>query len=236
MTAEGRPSNNQEDSKHYLGHRKRLKSKFLKDCSNFADYEILELLLFSSHPRKDVKILAKKLLAEFGSIKAVLHADEILLRNLQDVNEGVLVSFKLAREILVRSSKNTILHKPILSGWQQLCDYCRLTMANLKEEQFRVLFLDKNHHLIADDLLANGDENEVEINIKKIIKKSLNYFASSIILMHNHPNGNCNPSKSDIISTKKIIEAMKVVNIKIYDHLIIDKDGNFFSFKSEGFL
>ncbi len=221
---------------HYLGHRKRVKAKFLQDPKKFADYELLELLLFSSHSRKDVKELAKKLLAEFGSINAILQANFEALKNFKDVNDNILVSLKLINEILTRSTKEKIINKPIIDSWKQLINYCQIAMADLKEEQFRILFLDKKHHLITDELLKNGEVENVRINIRQIVKQSLNYSASSVILLHNHPNNSAQPSKIDVTTTKKIIESLKPVNVKIYDHLIIGKNNEIFSFKSEGLL
>ncbi|MCE3255678.1 MAG: repair protein RadC [Rickettsiaceae bacterium] len=225
-----------ENSPHYLGHRKRVKSKFLKNSGNFADYELLELLLFSGHARKDVKPLAKKLLAEFGSIENLLNADAQNLKSFKEVNENVLVSFKLVKEIITRTAKQKISNQPIISNWKGLSDYCQITMANLKEEQFRVLFLDKKHHLIADELEKNGNIEEVEIDLRDIVKKSLNFSAKSVILLHNHPGGDVNPSKADIANTNKILLALKTIGVEVYDHLIIGKNGTIFSFKSEGLL
>ncbi|MFT5703886.1 MAG: DNA repair protein RadC [Rickettsiales bacterium] len=225
-----------QEKPHYLGHRKRLKDKFLTNSTNFADYELLELLLFSSHARKDVKPLAKKLLTELGSISAVLNADIQMLKNLPDVNENVLLSLKLAREIIVRSSKEKISNKPIISKSEEMHEYCKLGMGNLKEEQFRILFLDKKHHLIADELLKQGSVEAVEIDVKNILKKALNFFAKSVILMHNHPNLDSKPSKADIVNTDRILKTLKTIDVKVDDHLIIGKNGDLFSFKSHGFI
>ena len=218
------------------GHRKRVKDKFLKDSANFTDYELLELFLFASHSRKDVKPLAKKLLAKFGSISSFLKADCESLKNFPDVNNNVLVSLKLIKEIITRSSKQQIMHKPIIASWRQLCDYCQIVMANLKEEQFRILFLDKKHHLIADELIKSGGIEEVEIDIKTIVKKSLNFSATSIILMHNHPNLDCKPSRNDIANTKTISSTLQTLGIIVNDHLIIGDNDQIFSFKNESLL
>jgi len=221
---------------HYLGHRKRVKSKFLKNSSNFADYELLELLLFSSHPRKDMKPLAKKLLTRFGSINAILRADTESLTSIPDVNQNVLVSLKLIKEIIHKSSQQKIIGKPLIASWKELCDYCQVIMSDLKEEQFRILFLNNKHFLITEELIKSGGIEDVEIDIKTIVKKSLNFFAKSIILLHNHPTWNCKPSQSDITNTKKISNALQVLQIEVYDHLIIGNNGGVFSFKSAGLL
>ncbi len=159
-----------------------------------------------------------------------------LSRNKKDVKENASVLLKLINEITARATKEKITNKPIISGWKQLIDYCQITMTNLKEEQFRVLFLDKNHHLIADELLQNGDVENVKIDIQQIINQALNCFAISAILLHNHPGNSANPSSCDIETTKKIAEALKPINVTIYDHLIVGKNGEIFSFKNESLL
>jgi DNA repair protein RadC len=189
-----------------------------------SDYELLELLLSINN----FKIDSKKLLAEFGSISALINADV--------ENKDIALLFKIIREFNIRLTKEKINHQPIINSWKQLIDYCQITMANLKEEQLRILFLDKNHYLIADELQKNGQMGNVEIDLKAITKQALNCFADSIILIHNHPNGDSKPSNADIITTKKIVEVLKTLEIKVYDHLIIGKNGQYFSCKSEGFL
>ena len=225
-----------KDKPHYLGHRKRLKTKFLKESKHFEDYELLEIFLFFSHPRKDVKPLAKKLLSKFGSLNTILYSDIEELKKIKELNKTTIVSFKLFHELVIRSAKQKIINKPIINNWQQLVFYCKTTMSNLKKEQFRMLFLDKQQHLITDELLKDGAIENIEIDTRKIIEKSLEYSASYAILVHNHPNNNAKPSQSDIKTTQKIIDALKPIRVKIYDHLIIGKNNELFSFKSEGLL
>jgi DNA repair protein RadC len=109
-------------------------------------------------------------------------------------------------------------------------------MGNLQEEQFRILFLDKKHHLIADELMKKGNIEAVQIDVKDIVKKALNVFAQSVILMHNHPNLTAKPSKADIVNTDQIIKTLKTVGIKVDDHLIIGNNNDLFSFKEAGFI
>jgi DNA repair protein RadC len=222
---------------HYLGHRKRLKSKFLKNLpSSFEDYELLEILLFSSHSRKDVKPLAKKLLSEFGSLGAILNADKNLLKNISGVNDNVLISLKIIKEIAGRFSKEKINKKPVIESWQSLISYCKIQMTDLQQEQLRVLFLDKKYNLIADELQHQGTIENVEIDVRSILHKTIELSASGLILIHNHPSGDTKPSKADIKNTNMIAESLKIINVKIYDHLIFGHDGNYYSFKSEGLI
>jgi DNA repair protein RadC len=229
--------NEAPEKPHYLGHRKRLKSKFLKNLpGSFEDYEILEVLLFSSHNRKDVKPLAKKLLSEFGSLGAIINADKKLLKNVSGVNDNVLISLKLIKEIAGRFSKEKINKKPVIESWQSLINYCKIQMTDLQQEQLRILFLDKKHNLIADELQHQGTIENVEIDVRNILHKTIELCASGLILIHNHPSGDIKPSKADIQNTNRIAEGLKVINVKIYDHLIFGNNGNYCSFKSEGLI
>lgn len=222
---------------HYLGHRKRLKEKFLKNsASSFEDYELLEILLFFGHSRKDVKPIAKRLLAEFGNINSIINADEKILKNIDGINDNILASFKLIREIVSRSHRDKINNKPVIEGWKPLISYCQAQMMGLQKEQLRVLFLNKKHHLIADELQHQGSIENIKIDIKAILQKALDLSAYGLILVHNHPTSDTRPSRADLENTNKIIEALKIVDVKVYDHLIFGQDGNCYSFKNEGLI
>jgi DNA repair protein RadC len=108
-------------------------------------------------------------------------------------------------------------------------------MEELRQEKFKVFFLDKKFKLL-DEFDQDGWVENVEIDIKTIIKKALNCSAKYLILTHNHPSGDIKPSKADIASTDKIIESLKVVEIKIYDHIIIGKNGAHYSFRESGLI
>jgi DNA repair protein RadC len=222
---------------HYLGHRKRVKEKFLKsDPSNLSDYELLEILLFSTYPRKDTKILAKKLIDEFGDINQLISARSDLLKDSKDINEGLLVLVKNIKEIINRSFLQGIEKKIIINNWDQILDYCRVRFLKLKNEEFRILFLDKKHKLIEDHLHNDGSNDNVIIDVEKIIKKSILLTANSVILVHNHPSCDVKPSKGDILTTEKILKSLNAVNIKLIDHLIIGQNKEYYSFKENGLL
>lgn len=226
----------QENKPDYLGHRKRVRAKFLASLGKeLHEYELLEILLFSVFPRSDTKALAKKLLAKFGDISAVINADIDLLQDVDGIGEVGIVALKINAEIINRILKNRAKQKAVLSNWQAVLDYTRNSLSNLNYEVFRVLFLDKNHHLIEDELLAIGENDFVQVSVKMIVRKSLLLHASSLILMHNHPSSNLHPSNADIKMTNEISMALKPLNISILDHIIIGKEG-YFSFKEEGIL
>ncbi len=220
----------------YLGHRKRVKEKFLSSQGKeLHDYELLEILLFNAFPRQDTKPIAKKLLNKFGSLSKVINADLDVLQDIPNVGNSAVISIKIIAEIINRVLKDEAKSKIILNNWQALIDYAKSALANLNYEVFRVVFLNKNFEIIEDELLATGTHDHVLIDAKTIVKKSLLLHASAIILMHNHPTSDLRASNSDIKTTNEILTALKPLNIKILDHLIIGKTG-VFSFKENGIL
>ena len=222
----------------HFGHRSRVKEKFLKFNGNvFSDYELLEILLFSAHSRADVKPLAKQLINQFGNISSVINADPNLLKKIPQINDNVLVSIKIIKEIITRNFKQQIDNKIIIQSWDSLIKYCQLLLANLKYEEFHIIFLDKKHQLISDDLYKEGSIENLIIDPVDIVKKALLIGAASLILVHNHPSGNVEPSKYDIENTRKITTALQFFNIKLYDHLIIGGDNQkYYSFRGNSLI
>jgi DNA repair protein RadC len=225
-----------DESQHYLGHRARLRERFLDiGGENIPDYELLELILFSSRPRGDVKPLAKRLIKEFGSFAKVMFAEESALRAIDEVGDATIAAIKTIRVAAKRMIKSEIGDQPVIQSWSALMDYCTLAMGNNKIEEFRVLFLNHRHALIADEVMQRGTINHTPVYPREIIKRALELSASAIILLHNHPSGDPTPSKADIDITKKIIEAAETVNITVHDHVIITQTGHY-SFKSFGLI
>ena len=225
-----------DESPHYLGHRTRLRARFL-DIGGDAlpDYELLELILFSARPRGDVKPLAKRLLKQFGGFDKVLYASNHELKQVDEVGDAVVAALKTVRVAAQRLVKSEIGSQPVIQSWSALMDYCKLTMGKNKIEEFRVLFLNARHVLIADEAMQRGTVNHTPVYPREIIKRALEVSASAIILLHNHPSGDPTPSKADIEVTQKIIEAAATVNIAVHDHVIIT-DGGHYSFKSFGLI
>ena len=221
---------------HYVGHRQRLKDKFLRAKSDgFADYELLELLLFYSLPRKDVKPLSKDILNNFKGINNLLKADREQLLSIDGTNDSLHLHLKVINELMRRSLFDRVKKKHIISSWSALQEYLQFTMGSLRIEQFRVLFLNKKNILIADEVMAMGTIDQTPVYPREIVKKSLFHEAGALILVHNHPSGNPKPSNSDIDLTAQIVNACKTVNVKIHDHVII-AENDYFSFKSNMLL
>ena len=225
-----------KETPDHLGHRSRVRKKFLISLGEeLHEYELLEILLFAASPRQDTKPLAKKLIAKFGDISAVVNADVEMLKTVDGVGEAAIVQIKIVARIMQRVLKNHAKSKPVLNNWQAVVDYAFASLKDLNYEVFRVLFLDKKHQLIEDELVGIGENDHVFVSSKAIAKKALLLAASSVILFHNHPSGDLRASVSDIQTTNEVAAVLKGLEVKILDHLIISPKG-YFSFKESGLL
>jgi DNA repair protein RadC len=221
---------------HYLGHRDRLRERFLASGPDaFPDYEMLELLLFTAIPRRDVKPLAKTLLNRFGSFAEVIAAPRDRLLEVDGIGENVVVQLKIVEAAALRLAKTKLIGKPALSSWNALLDYCKAAMARGVREEFRTLFLDRKNILIADEVQSTGTIDHTPVYPREIVKRALELGASALILVHNHPSGDPTPSRADIDMTHEIVAAAKPLNIAVHDHLVIGRSGHV-SFKSLGLL
>ncbi len=225
-----------DDKPHHLGHRQRLRDRFMNGGSDsMPDYEILELLLFQAHPRADMKPLAKRLINRFGSLADVISAPRDRLLEIKGVGESTVTVFKIARETGIRLTKAKALEKPIISSWSALIDYCSASMAYQSIEQLRVLFLDKRNRIIADEILQEGSVDHTPVYPRQVAKRALALDATALILVHNHPSGDPEPSKPDIEMTKLVVAAAKACEIVVHDHVIIGR-GSHFSMRSQGYM
>ena len=211
----------------YEGHRKRLRTRFLKGGEKaFPDYELLELLLFGVIPRGDVKPLAKKLLSECGSLSGILQADIEKLKAIPGIGESSLIALKVIHEVACRFVREEVSSQPILQSWQSVVEYCRARMSHLNVEQFRLLFLDQKNKLIADEVHQQGTIDRTPIFPREIVKRTLELGATALIMVHNHPSGDPTPSQADIDMTRKVIKVAKELDIQVLDHLIIGRFGH----------
>lgn len=225
-----------EKKPHYHGHRDRLRARFAEGGeAALQDYELLELVLFTLIPRKDVKPLAKDLIAHFGSLHEMMAASLEALQTVDGVSYNCAVGLKSMFALNLRAMKREFKAKPVLNNWTRLMDYCHATMAHEKKEHFRILFLNKKNELLADEIQGSGTVDHTPAYPREIMKRALEHGATAIILMHNHPSGDPKPSRADIDMTNMIILAAEPFGIVIHDHIIISRNG-YTSFKSEGLI
>jgi len=171
-------------------HRKRLRERFVTGGSQaMPDYELLELVLFRSLPRCDVKPLARRLLDSFGDFNHVLSAPIERLMAERGVGEAVAIDLKIVEAAAHRLARSRVMQRQVISSWDALLDYCRTAMAHREVEQFRVLYLDRKNVLIADEEQAKGTVDHVPVYPREAVKRALELNASALILVHNHPSG-----------------------------------------------
>ena len=203
-------------------HRKRLRTRFMVGGADaLPDYELLELVLFRAIPRVDVKPLAHRLLAIFGSFNDIIAADPARLEQVKGVGSAVVVELKVVEAAAHRLAKTSLMEKPLISSWDAVVGYCRTTLAHRDTEQFRVLFLDRKNRLIADEKQSDGTVDQVQVYPREVIKRALELSATALILVHNHPSGDPTPSPDDIALTQTIATAARALDITLHDHLIV---------------
>ena len=224
------------DKPHFLGHRQRLRERFLAGGADaLPDYEMLELVLFLAQPRGDKKPLAKALMDRFGSYSAVISADPDELLEIKGVGESAIAAFKVVREAALRLSREDLGKREILGSWQAVMDYCRASMGHEKKEQFRVFFLDRKNGLIKDEVQQRGTVDHTPAYPREVVKRALDLGATALIIAHNHPSGDPTPSQADIAMTREIRDAAAKLGIILHDHIIVGRSGTT-SFKSAGLL
>lgn len=212
---------------HQHGHRDRLRTRFRQtDGEALADYELLELLLYRSIPRRDTKPIAKALIDRFGSFSEVLAAPVKRLCEVEGVGEQVALDLTAIFVAAQRISKGQIKQRQVLQSWSSVIEYCHAAMAFSEREEFRILFLDKKNGLIADEVQQRGTVDHTPVYIREVLKRALELGASALILVHNHPSGDPSPSRADIQMTKQLCDAARPLNVVIHDHIIVGRNGH----------
>jgi DNA repair protein RadC len=223
------PDGEQEDA-HYLGHRERLRERFLTaGPDSLQDYEMIEVLLWPI-PRRDTKPMAKKLLEEFGDLWGIVNAPQDRLKA-HGLTDAAMTSILMVGAAALRMARQRIMDKPVLSSWQLVIDYCMGAMALEPVEHFRLLFLDRRHTLIADEVQQRGTIDHTPVYPREVIKRAIALGATAVVLVHNHPTGDPTPSRADIDMTREIMRCGQPLGIAVHDHLIVSK-GGYVSFKT----
>lgn len=218
------------------GHRARLRQRLLSGGAEaLADYEVLEYLLFAANPRGDTKPLAKALIERFGSLNAVLNAEPGALTQVSGMGETGAAALKAVALAARRMARGQIAEKPVLGSWQALLDYLTVDMAHLTVERVRVLYLDTRNRLIMDHHVGDGSIDEAAIHPREVIRRALDIGASALMLVHNHPSGNPEPSRADIDITRRIAEAGRLLGVVVHDHVIVGRLGHT-SLKAKGLI
>jgi DNA repair protein RadC len=203
--------------------RQRLRQCLIKaGAENLPDYELLQVILFTSNPRADVESLVGELLDRFGSLAEVLSADtEALVA--AGLSLPAIAGVKFVREVALRFLRADLQERPVVGSWDKLIDYCNAQIAYSKVEEFHILFLDRKNALIKDERQQRGTIDHTPVYTREVIKRALDLGASAVILVHNHPSGDPTPSAADVAVTNDIIKTAAPLGITVHDHLIIGR-------------
>ncbi|WP_448605872.1 RadC family protein [Neorickettsia risticii] len=218
------------------GHRLRLRQRIIQSAGGtISELELLEYLLFGTHPRIDVKPLAKSLLKEFGDFKKLFAADHDDLKSVSGVNDAVVALIKTVRESMKAILRKDLTSRTTLKSWKSVVDYLRLSIGNNPVETIRVLFLNKKYTLIREYVQELGATDHTPLCMREIIKKCLTCGASAMVIAHNHPSGNPLPSQEDLLLTGKLKKICQKVDVQLVDHFIVTPHDHF-SFVVNGLL
>jgi len=224
-----------EHSPHYLGHRQRLKQRFQDDSTQLADYEILELLLGYALPRRDTKPVAKALLQKFGSLKGVFAAKPHEIRAVQGVGSGIELFWHVWREFWARLNQDELQQRQVLDSPRAVVAMAQARLGFSQTESFWVALVDNKNRLLSFTKAAQGTVDQVSVHSREVLALALECRASGLILVHNHPGGDPNPSSQDRELTSRLVKAGSELGIRVLDHVIVAEE-KAFSFQAQGLL
>lgn len=211
-----------DDGFDATGHRARVRQRLFEGGPRaLHDHELIEYLIGLALPRRDTKPLARRLIGEFGGLAELLSADPQAIVRRGGVTEGVAAAIKIAHALSLRRLEQEVKGQKVLASWQALEDYLRTDMAAIRIERVRALLLNTKNVLIRDELLSEGSVDEAAVYVREIIRKAIDHNASAMILVHNHPSGDPQPSQQDIRLTREIVDAARPLNIAVHDHVIV---------------
>ena len=223
---------------HYLGHRQRLRERFLKSgLEGFADYEVVELLLTLAIPRSNVKDSAKRLIARFGNLRGILDTPVEELQAVNGIGSVAPVALKIIRAAATLYLQQSAEGTNLAADHESLATFWRMRIGANPNEAFEVAYLDSGRRLLRDGVerLEEGTIDRAAIYPRRVVESALRRGAAAIVLAHNHPNGDVTPSEQDKLLTRALVMAAETVQLKILDHLIVSPD-EAYSFKKAGLL
>ena len=207
------------------GHRGRVKLRFLKEgLHNFAPHEVIELLLFFGIPVKDTNELAHELLERFGSLSGVLEAPYEELKRVKGISDHVASLICFCCQLSHRYYGDKLSFGTVLNSIHEVGQYILPKFLGLKNEAVVLLSMDNRRKVLNCTTIFEGSVNATEINVRLALQQALRDNATVAVLAHNHPNGHAFPSADDIESTKILVKAMALADVRLVDHIIISED------------
>jgi DNA repair protein RadC len=221
---------------HNKGHRERLRARYrLSGEAGLQDYELLELLLTYAIPRRDTKLLAKKLLERFGTLGRVFEAEPAALEEIDGVGPQAATLISLIRPLATRFLASASDAKTVLRSTGDASAYFQAKLKGLPEEEVHVAFVNTKNAVTATECLQRGTVDQSAVYVRKVIERALARKASGFVIVHNHPSGDPTPSDHDRELTRTLKAAAATVGVRFLDHLIIGESTPF-SFKAHGLV
>lgn len=218
------------------GHRGRLRERFLQGgLDAFLDYEIVELLLTLGTPRKDCKPMAKEAIKEFGGLQDVLDASFEQLQKIRGIGPSNVFGIKLFQAVAERYEREKIVQKIVFGSPASVASYLKEKIGKEEKEHFIMLCLGTKNNLIKICEISVGTLNESLVHPREIFKEAVRSNSAQVIVSHNHPSGDVEPSGQDLIVTKRLVEVGKLIGIELLDHIIVSKN-NFFSLREKNLI
>jgi len=218
------------------GNYRSLKRRVLDSGpESLTDEELLEYLLSTVGPHRELTCLSEWLVQRFGSLADVLDSTATQLSRIDGLDKSTIAIIKIVPEVARRMALEQIIDCPVLSSCDNVLAYCRIALGRKKTEQFRLLFLDTKNRLIADEKQQQGTVDHTPVYPREVVKRALELDASALIMVHNHPSGDPTPSKADVAITEAVQSAAATVDIAVHDHIVISRSGHN-SFKNLGLL
>ena len=217
------------------GHRVRLRQRFAETgLTGFQPHEVLEMLLFYGIPRRDTNPLAHELIRHFGSLSRVLSASQEELEQVPGLGESAAsllrLTSSLSRRIQLQQTSDTVLNSVERCG-----AYFMELLRNEHRELLYQVCLDSKGKMLSTRCLASGGVSMAALSIRQVVENALLCGASGVVLAHNHPSGIALPSPEDQLTTQRVAIALKTMDIRLVDHIIV-ADGDFVSLAASGML
>ncbi|NCC24896.1 MAG: DNA repair protein RadC [Deltaproteobacteria bacterium] len=222
-----------DTTNHAAGHRQRLRDRFRKAPDLLADYEVLELLLGYAIPRRDTKPLAKNMLEHFGSVAGIMSARPADLERMDGVGSGVATFLSLLQECRCRELRGFVRDREVFSCPDEVARFAAARLAHSAVEEFWTILVDNRNRFMDFVRISRGTVDQAPVYPREILALVLERQAGGVILVHNHPGGNLQPSKQDDDLTAKIQDAASKLDIRILDHIIVS-DSGYYSYREQG--
>lgn len=218
------------------GHRERLRTRYLKAGGDgFPDYDMVELLLTYCIQRRDVKPIARTLLKRFKDVGGIMDAELQELCEVDGMGEKSALLFKLLRDLCVRYLEYRMKNTDVISSPEQLENYARMKLAEFPDEVMMIIFLNSKNHVVGSEIISRGTIDYAVVYPRSVAVGALRKKAAGVIIIHNHPSGITLPSRADKKFTEDARHALRPLEIRLLDHLIVSRT-EAFSFVAHGLL